>query len=433
MSQVNTTLYALNKNGSYQEWKVFVEGKVVTVEFGQVGGKKQYKETTCEATNVGRANERSPEDQALFEANAKWEKQYRLGYREDIEDLSNEQNFSPMLAHDASKKPHLVQYPCDVIRKLDGLRCLITFDEAGVPVFNTRGNKTYPLTNINLVSQLEFLYGEFGYGMLDGEIYIHGLPLQKIVSLAKKYRTHESIEAEIEKDYQSDIKRRDKAIKEGKVEWKNWNKEVLPVSAEPVKDVDRYYGYCSDDLEFHIFDIPQKGVKWNNDSSDKQGRYIQLQELHNIIQENEGLTHLTVLDIVTNVQTEEKVKEYIGQFMSEGYEGVIIRNHNGVYEFGQRSNDLLKWKLFKDTEAKVVDVEVDKNNEGVLHCILQNGIKFKCKMRGSHSYRLYDRQKELIGKFITVRYQQVTEDGVPQFATGVVEREVDPKTWEPLE
>ena len=38
MHQIKTTLYALNKDGSYQQWKVFTDGEKVIVEFGKLDG-----------------------------------------------------------------------------------------------------------------------------------------------------------------------------------------------------------------------------------------------------------------------------------------------------------------------------------------------------------------------------------------------------------
>ena len=420
--QINKTLYALNKDGkTIQEWKVFVQDNIITVEYGQQNGKKQTKDTVCEGKNIGRSNETTPHEQALLEAESKYNKQLRLGYKESPDELFSTENYSPMLAQDASKKPHLIKYPCDCQVKADGNRLLITKDQQGKPIFNTRGNKTFPLSQATVKYELEKLMAESGFDMLDGELYIHGLSLQKLGSLAKKYRTHDDISAEIDKDYWSDYKRWQKALADGNSEWKNWSKDILPVSTEPYKDNDRYSGYCSDDLEFHIFDIPSD-KPWSE-------RKKELEKLKEIAKD---YPHISVLDSYT-ANSEEEVIAFIGEFMEAGYEGVIIRNLNGHYEFGQRSNDLLKWKLFKDTEAKVVDVEIDKNNEGVLHCILQNGITFKCKMRGSHAYRSFENMKKLIGKFITVRYQQETDDGVPQFPSGVAERNVNPDTWEPLE
>ena len=57
--------------------------------------------------------------------------------------------------------------------------------------------------------------------------------------------------------------------------------------------------------------------------------------------------------------------------MAEGYEGTVLRNFCGEYEYGQRSCNALKWKKFNTDEAKVIGAEEDKNGEGVLICQLK--------------------------------------------------------------
>ena len=116
--------------------------------------------------------------------------------------------------------------------------------------------------------------------------------------------------------------------------------------------------------------------------------------------------------------------------MEQGYEGLILRNLDGKYEYGQRSNDLLKWKLFCSDEALVCDVEIDKNEEGVLLCRMKDGTEFRCKMKGTHDERLYKEQLKLIGKHVTFTYQQLSVDGVPIFPVGIAVRELD-KDWKP--
>ena len=46
MKQIGKTLYALNKDGSYQEWKIFVSANTFTVHYGKENGKIQTKSTT---------------------------------------------------------------------------------------------------------------------------------------------------------------------------------------------------------------------------------------------------------------------------------------------------------------------------------------------------------------------------------------------------
>ena len=87
MNEKLPTLYARNKDGSIQMWKVGTSGNEVIVVFGRVGGSLQSKTTKCEAKNIGRSNETTAEEQAVLEAQSKWEKKVRLGYKENVEDL----------------------------------------------------------------------------------------------------------------------------------------------------------------------------------------------------------------------------------------------------------------------------------------------------------------------------------------------------------
>ena len=65
------TLYSRTSTGSVQEWTIEVENGAYRTHHGKVGGKIVTTEwTSTEATNVGRANERDVEAQALFEAQA---------------------------------------------------------------------------------------------------------------------------------------------------------------------------------------------------------------------------------------------------------------------------------------------------------------------------------------------------------------------------
>lgn len=423
MNQIKTTLYALNKDDSFQEWKVFVEVSNVIVQFGKVGGKVQTKITECEPKNVGRANETTGEQQAIAEAISKWEKQVRLGYRESTAELETEDNLSPMLAQDAIKRSKNIIYPCYAQPKLDGLRCLVTFDDEGQPVFNSRGNKIYPIKG-KIVDEIIELRKATGFNMFDGEVYLHGLSLQKIVSLAKKWRTKDDIEAEVNKEYLTEVKK--------------WKKDPSKYE-EPQPNLNKYGGFCSDDLEFHIFDIPSKGKVWDSnngyeDSWDYNDHPCRYADLMNTGSWSSALG-LTKIKVVRGsfMEDEDQTKDSIGIYMQRGYEGAIIRNFKGLYEFGQRSTDLQKWKIFQDSEAKVTGYTIDKNKEAVLECIEKDGTTFKCKMKGTFLDRNEDAAKKIVDNFINFSFQARTDDGVPQFPVGQYVRNVDPVTWQPLD
>lgn len=120
MKQIYNTIYAPNKDGSINQWSVYVDGHTVIVKYGKWGGKLQTKKTVCEAKNVGRSNQTTSEEQSVLEAESKYRDQIRKGYVENVENVHfNVDKSRVQLAQDASKKPHFVQYPCNIQPKLD--------------------------------------------------------------------------------------------------------------------------------------------------------------------------------------------------------------------------------------------------------------------------------------------------------------------------
>lgn len=74
------------------------------------------------------------------------------------------------------------------------------------------------------------------------------------------------------------------------------------------------------------------------------------------------------------INTEEEMLELEQDTLNEGYEGLILRNPEGLYKFGRatvKENSLLKLKRFEDREAIVVGVieEMANNNEATIDAL----------------------------------------------------------------
>src|SRR5690606_1941267 len=64
------------------------------------------------------------------------------------------------------------------------------------------------------------------------------------------------------------------------------------------------------------------------------------------------------------VNSEDDIKKYHSQFISEGYEGTIIRHSEEGYAINKRSSQLLKYKDFIDIDLVIKDViPMDKTPE----------------------------------------------------------------------
>jgi DNA ligase-1 len=126
--------------------------------------------------------------------------------------------------------------------------------------------------------------------------------------------------------------------------------------------------------------------------------------------------------------TASKLKEMHDKYVQDGYEGLILRNIKGKYAINARSNDLQKYKEFLDDEFVVSGfTEGEGVEDGLVlwECKTKEGKKFTVRPRGTHTERakLFKDGKKFIGKFLTVRFQEYTDDGIPRFPVGVGIRE----------
>ena len=117
----------------------------------------------------------------------------------------------------------------------------------------------------------------------------------------------------------------------------------------------------------------------------------------------------------------EEINKYHTQFLEEGFEGTIVRMNLGPYE-NKRSKQLLKYKNFQDAEFLILDVTPGLGNrsECAGRLVCQIGDKtFGCSMTGTVEFmkEVLDNKDQVIGKYATVKYFEMTPDGVPRFPT----------------
>jgi len=115
--------------------------------------------------------------------------------------------------------------------------------------------------------------------------------------------------------------------------------------------------------------------------------------------------------------------------VKEGHEGTMIRDKDSVYEVGQRSNYLLKFKDFQTEEYPIVDVKEGTGREkGTAIWVCKVGEQhFSVRPEGTLEVRrkFLEEKDKYIGKQLTVRFQNLTALGVPRFPVGVVVRDYE--------
>ena len=383
------TLYKQTTTGATQSWEIEVEDNKFRTISGQLDGKKIINNwTVCEAKNVGRANATTAEEQALKEAEAKHEKKLKAGYHLNIKNISKKRFYEPMLAQDFKNKNRQKEVMGEIDEsgvggpvfsqpKLDGIRCLAMREG----LFTRTGKEIVAVPHIH--EALEPFFEKYPNAVLDGELYNH--------------------------EYKSDF-----------------NKIIHLVRKQNLDD--EHLEESSLMIEYHIYDAPVIGDSiagnkcWTEKDSFSDRTSVLDAQFANL-KLNQGdvdywKSPLVIVETI-EIHGREQLDRCYEDYVEAGYEGQMIRL-DGPYE-NKRSPRLLKRKEFMDEEYTVLGWEEGGGNRtGTLkHLKFANkeGKEFHSNIKGSFEYltKLFKNADELIGKEATIKYFNLTPDGVPRF------------------
>ena len=126
----------------------------------------------------------------------------------------------------------------------------------------------------------------------------------------------------------------------------------------------------------------------------------------------------------------ESVPHLLVEYETKGFEGLILRNRDGEYKQSHRSKDLQKLKSFVDDEFLIIGFcEGEGLEQGcvIWECATKTGQSFHCRPIGTRESRidLFRRGNTFIGKRLTVKFQELTSDGLPRFPVGLAVRDYE--------
>lgn len=364
---MNKTLFKISKSDTVEQWNIQVVENKIIVTWGKVDGKQQIKEEVIlTGKNIGKANETTPAQQALLEAESTYKHKLDKGYATTISDAQiKSQEIKPILLEDYTKrvnKKKIIWSDGVLVQpKLDGIRSHVSYETSKLKT-KSRGNKEFPV-NPNLFKQIEDFMKENNLNLIDGEFYCHGEFLEDISSSVKN-----------------------------------------PIGNR-----------LEHQIQFHIFDLPinRKPMEFYNHSNTSTN-YPNVKMVKGTI-----------------VYSEEEARKIMDVYLSEGFEGCILRNKSTFmsdYELGGiRTSEIQKWKDFVDAEYEIVDIESDKNNNAIYVCKTQENKFFNATPKCTHEKKkeILANKKYYLNKMLTVRYQDLTPDGLPRFARGITVRDYE--------
>jgi DNA ligase 1 len=396
------TLYKFDTKGKLREWTMVIEGNTFHAVKGLVGGKlTEDKPRICKSKNIGKSNETSPEQQAENEAKSKWQKKIDSGYGETEEDAKEKKFYEPMLAHKYDDRKRELEFPIFCQPKLDGIRCVIQrknpeekINRREDVVLKAKSRNGKPIDAIpHILESLKGFFIKFPDAILDGELYSHEYKddFNKIISLVRKQKPTQEA-GEWDSVFQKKEKEFNKSLKESEKFIKYW-----------------------------VYDAPCIGGF--QESTKFSIRFDQLSiELHE-------KNHIVVVP-TAEINSFSQIDTMYELYISEGYEGQMVRK-NSSYE-SKRSTSLLKRKEFQDAEYRVIDIDEGNGNRTgtAKHLVLwcdNKKTQFNSNIKGSFEYltEILKNKNKYIGKKATIRFFQLTPDGIPRFPFAISFRDYE--------
>lgn len=366
------------------EWNEEQHGYVIHRSTGLLNGK--MVEQPDIVILKGKAS-RTLKEQVELEYNSNKKKYLDKGYRElenPLEDYSEEELNNilgdvrtgqngvpkPQLAKQADKVTNLKTFDKKYwgSRKIDGLRCLIYLGEDGKLHTASRGATNYDAAMIEILEHPDLiqLFKDNPTLIMDGECYKHGYSLQQLNSVARTQV--KAVDYEILQFYWYDIVDLNSPVTERINKIKKLA-EPLNLTFEPEREFQ--YG------ELRIQLVPHVEVSgWDN-----------IMALHN-------------------------------EYVSEGWEGLVIRLESSLYGPNKRTNDWLKVKCYKQDTYKVIGIEqgLRKYDDMVFVLETEEGKQFKAKPFGDRNQKIEytDNFEEKYQNHLgDVKYFYYSDEGTP--------------------
>lgn len=372
-----------------EEWHEPEHGYIIKRKYGQVGCKTTESPTIVVSQTK---QKRTWKEQYTLQFNSEVKKQLDKGYVE-VEKHPNEYTIEeldsifgevktnqygvikPMLAKQSDKVTNTKifnnKWLCS--RKIDGVRSLMYWDGAEIHT-SSRGGEHYDYSTIHLRENptlIEFFTNNPTV-ILDGELYKHGKTLQQISGAARMEKNAcdcDWLEYIVYDMY-------DKS-----------NPEMIAS--------DRY------DFLYNNFNFPIYLLESDDDEDIDKINSSPIWLLHQI-----------------EVEGEKNIWKWHDTFVSDGFEGCVIRNPNKPYKPGGRTNDMIKFKRYKSEDFKVIGYKLGLrgSEDMTFTCELEDGRTFEAMPVGDRATKeeyVENFESKYKGHKAECTYFNYSDDGIP--------------------
>lgn len=267
------------------------------------------------------------------------------------------------------KNAIIINFPCFIQPKVNGVRCFVKLVN-GKPILYSKKGLVYNIPQVSdwFIDHPEVFTMYSDDVIYDGELYIKGESLQNIASAVKAY----------------------------KIETMNVKLHIFDIAVEDQTQANRFA---------RLYSVESKEAFGNPDFSP------------------------VVLVPTKKCANDERAQILTDMYISEGYEGAIFRDLEGVYEFGKRPATITKLKRLEDAEFLITGIIPQEKDDsiGMFECVTPEGNPFKVNPKGDTAYKrsLLEDPSSFIGKQLTIFFYEYTDDGIPFHITNTIVRDYE--------
>ena len=367
-----------------EEWHEPEHGYIIQRSYGQVNGKN----TLSPAIIVDRTKQkRNWQEQYTLQYNSEVKKFLDKGYVEvpkhpneysesELDEIFGEVKtnqygvIKPMLAKQSEKVTNTKIFEKEWLasRKLDGVRCLLYYKDGEIHTASRGGEHyDYSTEHIRTDNRLLKFFEEHPDVILDVELFKRFKSLQQISGAAR-----------MEKN----------AVDCDWLEY--WIYDCYIASDTEMSAIDRYMFLRKNLTTIQLY---------SDVDCDNEYDSIRLLEQFSI----EGWVSMEL--------------EH-DRYVSEGFEGVVIRNPEKPYKPGGRTNDMIKIKKYKSSEFLVTGYELGlRGSEDMTFiCETEDGIVFKAMPVGDRAVKaeyVENFEEKYEGHMAECTYFNLSDEGVP--------------------
>lgn len=398
----NPMLFKKGKDGKIVSYRIFLKYSktgfpTIVKQTGKLLGKKiTHEEEIKVGKNIGRSNETSPKEQATNQFNSDWRKKKDEGYK-DLQELGY-------------SNPDVV---VTAATSVEFLKELNEFLLEAIGDSNTDANgQIKPMLAETYTEKIELKFPIMLQPKLDGVrcLCILDKVNNTVVLLSRKGKKYKIPHITEEFRKWLPLMPVDFLVFDG--ELYNHEMEFNDISSA-VKTVQ----LSTKNIAFCVYDLVETDLPFS--------------KRKNLLVQYLGQLSEKAVKIVPTVEIhiKEKIMAFHDKCIENTYEGAMIRIPDSKYRPGVRSSELLKVKIFDESEFEFMSFDAT-GHRGVQDlkavCKTPQGKKFNAPMNGTVAqkkdlYAQFTSGKIKAGDMVTVKYFGLTskdDNGVPRFPKG---------------